>query len=384
MTIEMYTAYTPEIDDIDDALDDLLQQIDLTALKQNSLALVNCYYDFLETGVYDALVDKLPFDVIGCTTMASASHKDLGQYRLNLTILTSDDARFVATITKPLANDSYAKSIQGAYAEARASLNEEPAMLLDYFPFSSVLSVSDMLTALDSACKGAPVFGSIPSGINMNYDGCRVFLNHDIAANQMAVALLAGDFTPDFMVTHIPNRNIREGRFTVTKSDGCMLYEINNIPAAEYFASLGLQINALNRTTVPFILYPSGSHSSVAIAAYSANDDGSLLFGAPVPVGMTMAIGEIDPEGIISTGMDNLEAMLLKRPGANVLLSPCVTRYIMLAPNQDEEMVAVSERLADKLPYALNYAGGELCPIKDDAGVWHNQFHNFSFPICVF
>ncbi|MDR2672748.1 MAG: FIST C-terminal domain-containing protein [Coriobacteriales bacterium] len=384
MAISMQTAFTTEIDDVDDALEELFSQISFDALQQNSLAVVNCYYDFFETGIYSALVEKLPFDVVGCTSMASATQNDLGQYRLNLTILTSDDVSFATAVTKPLVDEHYAKTIAAGFDEARAALGKEPTMLLTFFPMSFTLSASDMLSALDTACKEAPVFGSLPSGINMNYDGCRTFLNDDVHTDALVLALFSGNFEPRFTVTHIPDRNIRQGRFTVTESEGCVLRKVNDTPVLDYLNSLGLYLSAENRTTIPFILYPSGSHNPVATAVYAINDDGSLLLGAPAPIGMMMAIGEIDSEGILSTGQDNLDALLKDDKSRGVLLTPCITRYIMLAPNQDDEMVAVNASLYDKMPYALHYAGGEVCPIKGADGRWHNQFHNFSLPVCVF
>ncbi|MDR3136282.1 MAG: FIST C-terminal domain-containing protein [Coriobacteriales bacterium] len=384
MAIEMQTAFTTEIDDAEDALADLFAQINLEQLKENSLAVVTCYYDFLETGVYAALAKRLPFDVLGCTAMASAAEDDLGQYRLNLSILSSDDVSFTTVLTEPLVDADFAHSITAGYEQARAKLEVDPVMLLAFFPLSFTLSASDMLTALDSACAGVPIFGSLPTGFNMNYDGCHVFLNGEAHPEKMALALLVGNHEPRFFVTHIPSRNIREARFTVTESRDCVLYKVNDVPVREYLDSLGLQMSMTSRTTLPFMLYSLDAQTPVAASVYGENEDGSLLFGVPVPVGMTMAIGEVDPEGILSTGMDCLEQLLAADDKVGALLMPCISRYIMLAPNQDSEMIAVSETLHGKLPYALHYAGGEICPIKDNKGMWRNHFHNFSFAACVF
>ena len=70
--ITMYTARTSEIDEIDEAIDEIKSQIDLSALKKHSGGLIFCHIDFVESGVVAALCEALPFNVIGMTSMVSA------------------------------------------------------------------------------------------------------------------------------------------------------------------------------------------------------------------------------------------------------------------------------------------------------------------------
>jgi hypothetical protein len=380
----MQTAFTVEVDDIDDALDELLGQIDFDSLKQNSLGVMSCYFDFIETEVYQQVAAKLPFDVVGMTSMASATGGSAGQFRLDLTILTSDDVRFATAITPIIDPSNYQDKIDVAYKEARAKLSQDPAMIIAYFPPRCEISGSELLTALDTSGNGLPIFGSLSSGIDMGYNGCRVFVNDQVIDNAAAIALLEGDFQPSFSVTHIPEKNIRDGRFVATGTDGCILKTINDVPAEEYLKGLGLTLNADNMTTMPFLLYANNSAHPVATGIYQMYPDGSMLFGAPIPEGSSMALGEIDAEGIISTGQDNISRLLSGGDVNGVLCYPCVSRYIMLAPNQNSEMEQLIELIANKVPYAITYSGGEICPVKNSEGKWVNQFHNYSFPLMAF
>jgi hypothetical protein len=63
---------------------------------------------------------------------------------------------------------------------------------------------------------------------------------------------------------------------------------------------------------------------------------------------------------------------------------PCVTRYVMMAPNNDDEMKLVMKTVGNALPHALCYSGGEICPIRDRDGRLHNHHHNYTFSACVF
>jgi len=43
--IKMLTAYTVEVDEVEDALNEILGQIDLGALKKNSVGLITCHFN---------------------------------------------------------------------------------------------------------------------------------------------------------------------------------------------------------------------------------------------------------------------------------------------------------------------------------------------------
>jgi hypothetical protein len=92
--LAMYTAYTGEVDEVGAALGELLDQINPGMLKKNSVGLLNCYSDFPEEGIAGALCKKLPFDIIGMTTMSTANQDHFDIYGLRLTVLTSDDGAF--------------------------------------------------------------------------------------------------------------------------------------------------------------------------------------------------------------------------------------------------------------------------------------------------
>ena len=92
--VTMYTARTSEIDEIDEAINEIKDQIDFDSLKKKSGGLIFCHIDFVESGVVTALCEQLPFNVIGMTSMASADEHGYSLYVLTLTALTSDEVTF--------------------------------------------------------------------------------------------------------------------------------------------------------------------------------------------------------------------------------------------------------------------------------------------------
>jgi hypothetical protein len=389
----MMTAYTEDIDEINEAVADILGQIDLTALKRNTVGFIVCYYDFIESGMVKALCEKLPFDVIGMTSMASGSNGGFGMYTLRLTVLTSDDVEFAAAMTPPLTREQYAETIARVYEEASAPRNpRSPSLIISCIPQMNTIAGADITKRLDEACGGVPIWGSVTSGVDMRYEECHAIYNGDAAHESLAMLLFYGNIHPEFVVTSIPERNIRETRGIVTESCGCVLKTVNNLPIIKYLEQYGIVLRPENSTTTPLLVYYNDAEP-VALGIYTINEDGSAIFGGEIPVGASVAIAEIDREGIIETARRSMEKIrAIKETHADgILLLPCVTRYIMLSPDQEEEMRLVSDFFAkefgnitgDAPPFLLGYSGGEICPVKEGDGKYHNRFHNYTFSALI-
>jgi hypothetical protein len=382
--IKIFTAQTTEIDEADDAVSEILDQIDLKKLSKNSVGILACYYEFIETGIVKKLCEALPFGVIGLTTMASAVNGECGMYQLTLTVLTSDEVSFETAMTAPLALDDYEKPIASAYREAREKLPSDPAFIISIFPFFLDLSLADLLKSFDTACGGIPIWGSVVSDVTMALDNSQTILNGKIEKNTLAMVLIHGPVNPEFIVTSLPERNISARKAIITDSDGCVLKKANNVILKDYFDSIGLITRkGVNSAAVPLMVSYDDGSAPVALAIYSMRDDGTALCGGELPVGSSFSIGEIDAKGIIETATITVEKILKCGKSDGVLMFPCISRYLMLAPNSSDEMEAVFEKIKGKVPYWLAYSGGEICPVRGEDGKYHNRLHNYSFPVCV-
>jgi hypothetical protein len=382
--IRVQTAITAEIDDIDDAVAEIKGQLDLESVGAHAAGIVFTYYDFIESGVLRAICGQLPFEVIGMTTMASASEGDASPYTLRLIVLSSDELVFRSALTAPLSEENYEEEIAAAYTAARAALPGDPAVILSFLPYLGCLSGADMVAAFDSACGGIPIWGSIASGMDMSFDGCRTILNGETETNGLAMLLIHGPIEPEFAVVSIPEKNIRENRGFVTDSTGCLLKTVNDLPILEYLGNLGIELRPEDATTVPFLVDYGDGSLPVALAVFAIHEDGSLLTGGPIPVGASFSLGEIDTEGILETARAGLGQILASRKKNGLLLLPCISRYIMLAPNQDAEIEAVLDGIGGAVPFMMGYSGGEVCPMKDADGRCQNRFHNYTFSAMVF
>jgi len=137
--------------------------------------------------------------------------------------------------------------------------------------------------------------------------------------------------------------------------------------------------------TTPLMVYYEGSHEPVALTVYNVYDDGSLLCGGEMTEGSSLAVGEITTESILASAGEGMDRLLQSGNRNCALMLPCVSRYVMLAPNRGDEMNLIAGKLGNGslMPYMVGYAGGEICPVMDETGVLRNRFHNFSFTVCV-
>jgi hypothetical protein len=382
----MLTAYTEEVDEVEDGIAELLGQINLGALKKNSVGLVTCHSDFINSAFIGELCKKLPFDIIGMTTMTSVNRHGRGMFSLSLAVLTSDEIVFETAMAGSLDAGNCHDKIRAAYSEAVKKLSAEPSMILTFFPFLNDLSGTQIHKDFDEICGGIPFWGSLACSPDVQTGHWFVFRNGDIDTKGLAMILLHGRVDPEFIVVSLPSESIRKNRGRITGSDCCNLREIDGIPALKYMENLGISIRNDIPIVMPLMVYYEGNAEPVALAIYAVNDDRSLLCAGEVPVGAIVAIGDITAESILASTAECLERIKETNKRGGALFLPCVSRYIMLAPVHDREISLVGEKMENGrlMPFSMAYSGGELCPVKDRAGVFQNRFHNFTFVACVF
>ena len=159
---------------------------------------------------------------------------------------------------------------------------------------------------------------------------------------------------------------------------------INDMPVLEYLANIGLVITKENITTTPLMVYYGDATEPVALGFYTLFEDGSVLTGGEMPVGTSFAVGSIDAPGIFESAQTGLKKILEIQDRQVTLLLPCVTRYIMLSPDQESELRLIKETLTDSGgPFMMGYSGGEICPMRGPDGKSYNRFHNYTFCACV-
>jgi hypothetical protein len=386
--IKLITASTVEIDDPDAAVEEIRAQIDLeNNLLTHSVGIMACYYEFVETGVVDALCEALPFDVIGCTVLGSAVSGRYGLEQLSLSVLTSDDVRFATSFSEAIAKDAIEAPLARAYAEARGKLQTEPAFILALAPIMTDVSGDNMLGRLNAIGGGVPVFGTLSNDTSPNYENSLVFRNGEADRNKAALLLLEGNVNPRFFTTAISEKNIRQQTAVVTDAEGSLLKRVDDTPCLRYLASLGVETNGLAAvTTLPFLIDYGDGTKPVAFSMYAFSEEG-IFCGGNIPVGARIAIADVDYNSVMETAETTVSLALAEaeRNGASFILAiPCFTRGLLISPNSEEEMKKTAEMIGDALPFMLFYSGGEMCPVYNERQEIVNRFHNLTYTLAVF
>jgi hypothetical protein len=387
--IKMLTAYTNEIDDIDIATEEILKQLDIeNNLLKNSLGILTCYSEFIDSGVVEALCKKLPFEVIGGTTLANSVPAQIGQMMLALTVLTSDDAEFSASVSENIDQENIEnlnKEISTAYTKAVAGLKSEPKLIFTVTQLFMKLAGDSVVEAFDKASGGVPLFGTLAVDHTVTYEKTQTIFNGKAYKNAIVMAAVCGNVEPKFSIVSVSPNKILKHLAVITESKGNLLIGVNGVPATEYLASIGLSPEKIkNYNAVPFMISDKRASQFIARGIFGMMENGSVICGGTMPVGCNLSVGSMDRSEVIATTKDMMNKILASSDSCGLLAFSCIARNLILGVDTTAEMEAAKEVLGNKIPYSFNYSGGEICPVYNNEGKLENRFHNYTLVVCRF
>ncbi|MDR2157434.1 MAG: hypothetical protein LBO81_06625, partial [Clostridiales Family XIII bacterium] len=135
--IKMLNAFTGEIDEPEAAVDEILAQLDVErSLLKNSVGLISCCSEFIETGVIETLCAKLPFETVGCTVIGNAVNAAAGMEQLSIAVITSDELVFSSAFSDEISADCVDEPIAAVYRSAKDALDGEPSCVFAFGPIT--------------------------------------------------------------------------------------------------------------------------------------------------------------------------------------------------------------------------------------------------------
>ena len=384
--MKMLNAWTLELDEPETAVAEILQQLDLeNNLLSRAAGFVTCSYDFIETGILQAICDALPFEVVGCTTFANATNGEAGSMLLCLTVLTADDCSFASALSPPLKGDIIS-CLAGTYDEAAAKLDGPPKLVLAFVPMMDFLGGGLIIHALDKAVLSTPIFGTTAcDSAKELYSRSYTIFNGQHTQDRLPMLLISGRVNPRFVVTATSKQHLRKQQAVITDSEGSLLKEINGVSVRSYLESIGLlQKGSENGlSSVSFMVNYDNGTQPLARAIYSLNKDGSAVCGGLMPKGSFLSFGRMEVEDILHSAEMSLKKVLLHEDINGIITFPCLGRNLILGMDYMREIELVQKTIPPDLPVHLAYSGGEVCPVYDESGNTVNNFHNFTFVACA-
>jgi hypothetical protein len=385
--IKMLTAHTEEVDDIDAAVQNILDKLDLNnqALKY-SVALVHCYYEFLDSGVVRELASRLPFDLAGITTVSLSVPGFINDFGLTVSVLTSNDVEFAADMSSPVGEDP-SIPLKELYARLTKKLSKKPSLLFSFFPLVQHIGGDELVAGVDAVSGGLPQFGTLSISEDSGYNLCATIYNGKSEHSSVVVVALAGDVKPEFLTVSVDDEIVSREKAIITRANRNVVQRINDMPATKYMESIGLTSEANTEwADLPVVIYPEDGTRLIRATLASDAEDGLVLAGT-APVNSRIAFSSIDADKVKLSAETIFKRALAAAKSGNesrsILIYSCVSRFWTLGMGEKAEHEIAEKILGDSVPYHLVYSGGEILPSVLQDGTVINHQQNFSVVICV-
>ena len=213
--IKSITATTREIDEIDIAVAEITAALNPGEnLLKNSLGIISCFSEFAETGALKAICDAMPFDCIGATTNMCSADNETDQIMLTITVLTSDECSF-KTIALSI-SENYERSIDADLTTILNQSDDKPAIILSYFPLVKTVSGDMILTAIDKATGGVPLYGTMAIDHNPDYATAKTIHNGQALHGSVVLGLIYGAVDYSFEIASLDEEKIRKQKAIIT------------------------------------------------------------------------------------------------------------------------------------------------------------------------
>jgi hypothetical protein len=382
--IKVLTAVTEEIDDEEAAVAEILEQLDLAhSLLANSLGIIHCYSEFCENGIVKNLCGKLPFDVVGATTLSLSVPGRTSEMGLLLTVLTSDTVQFKSGVSATV-GESAGEPVTELYKGLIDPLPQKPALLMPFIPFMATVGGDEFVEQIDALSGGIPAFGILSISNEIDLSRCYTIHNGECYPSALVLAALTGDVDPVFMSTSVKEETILRQKAVITEVNRNVVKTINNMNATAYLESIGLAKNGKveGMESTPIVVDLEDG-SRLVRANIGSNEKGELVLCGAVPVNSNLAFATLGFNDVVETAATKAADAAKAAQGRGILMYSCAARYWVLGLQIRAEFEAVAAHIGGTAPYHIVYSGGEIAPQFLSNGQVVNHLQNNSLIICI-
>ncbi|MDR0897722.1 MAG: FIST C-terminal domain-containing protein [Oscillospiraceae bacterium] len=397
MMIKVATACTTEIDNIEVAVSEITAQLAAQgAMDVHRLGIISCHYEFVLTGVPEALCRALPFPVMGMSTaitginpIAPEAAADTADNPLCLSLMVLSggddmDFRFETVVTEPV---KPGMNIDDLIRPVFAG-KEKPKLALTFGTGISVLPGDRLVAAVTEHSGGAPLFGAFSVDDSPTYaEDCFVVSSQGVFRDRVGFALLYGDIEPKFYSASISEKNILPNWSVVTAVSGREIQSINNKPVTDFLDSYGISGETLasgGGMSLSLILRDEDDGPYYTRVMMQLTPENTLICAGELKEGTHIRLGWMERNDMLYTAGEVMQTVLSENRGqkAAALIYSCATRSSELGADVLSEVQVVREAMG-QAPFMMAYAGGELGPIVYKDGRFSNKFFNQTFIVCV-
>ena len=383
------SLFSYEIDDPQLALDEVLSQLnEEIELLDNTVGIIMCNPEFIETGTLEYLCEHLPFEVAGVTTSCQAVNGEVGELVLTIFVMTSDDVQFRTGLTESVIEET-GKPTAAAFEAATAGQDTMPKLALIFPPRIVEIAGDVHIHEAERVIPGVPIFGAMATDDTVTFESSAAIFNGRHYKDRMPFILCYGEINPRFLIGTFPEDKAMPYKGEVTSASGSYVREINNINAYQYFEEIGFAANGARAEKylfVPFLIDLKTREDSdgvpVTRTLASFTEEGTAIFRGYVDEGSTFSLLTGEPEDVMAITQMRVEEAVAVPDINGLLLFPCIVRQmITMQINPLRELEIARDIIPPNIPFMMGYAAGEICPTSVRNGVPANRFHNYSLVI---
>jgi len=385
--LKLYTAFTKQLDDPALAVREITEQLKYEEHRlKNTVGITYFHCEFANTGIYQAIADSLPFEVVGCVTSHIGASGLYGDYGLSVVMLTADDVNFsirtlesVDTKSREQLFEDVTELLTGLCAK------EKPKIVMPLVTPQKHFSGDDLVTVANSLPDPFPLFGAVAFNDDNWRENNFVAKGNVTSETMFAFIALYGDIQPKF---HLISSFIFQDNLgdyaKITDAEGPILKTVNDIPALEYLQKQSVINIAMTNAriwVIPAVLtYPNGT--KVARAFLGTIEGTEYIYSAGnLEVGAKISFADLDGEKTVASA-EKLFTEINAASEDNIIAYSCAARAWSLGTQYLVEVKKISECI--KTNYSMSYSAGEICPILDENGKLINVFHNYTLTSCSF
>jgi len=395
--LKILNAYTQELDDSEKAVREIHESLDIkNSLLKNSVALLFCHAQFIETGAAEAVYKSLPFDVLGCTSQyfglpgtADAPAVE-GGTMLTVTILTSDDIGFTTGVSGSLNEKNVEECVHDLYRRTASSPGESPSLAFAFPPTMTSVPADVMAAVLNRVCGGIPVFGSVALDIHNYSRKPKTFFKASaesgVFGDRIPLLLFRGRVKPRFFHSFFPEKLKMPWDAVITEAAGNRIVSINNRPALSFIKDMGFFSDGVHDTVLVYPLvieYPN--HDTHVVVLQEIDPEGQLICGMNVKAGGILNIGAVAADSILDSAKSMAQDLKNGDSGTGFIMFSCFLRNVVLGESSQAEFEMVCKELDGYTgSWLFLNSGGELCPGYTENGELVNRFHQCALIACQF
>ncbi|MDR3230231.1 MAG: FIST C-terminal domain-containing protein [Synergistaceae bacterium] len=396
-------AVTDEMDNAEAAVQELWDRIvENGPLGKNCCGFVYCDVEMPHEEFTAALKKKLPFEVVGCTSIANFDAKNGAQIlSAVLVVLTGDDVRFGVALTDTLTPENLRQELSAACEKTRTAVGEPGKLLFLVPPFNDVVPLDEYVDTLSELTGGIPVFGGLPSS-NVADGDILMYADGRVFTDRAAIVLVGGNVRPIFSVQNVLS-DLSEQKHVISKAEKNVVYTVEEMTFTDYLRQAGLPVDDLIAqgdlavyvsTPLKVNMSQDNDQDKVPIVrtikTLSLADGSGVLFGA-ISENSVVSIVTMKRQDIqescrmaVKEIQDKIEAA--RGDGytySTLLCVSCGGRYMVMGDDKDIEGNILVENLPSGMTLSGFYAYGEICPTIYENGTALNRVHNESIVMCA-